>query len=209
LWLDGDRIIQVRSSISTSGGSMYRRISSLLFVAALSVVGLASPSYAGAPVDRFKYSDTDTFTECDGAYEVASSFSGMILITDTNPSLDGQFFRFSDNYEFTDVITNPLNGEYVVLHGNGNVKELQPRSLGDGIFTFHTHDSGLFTIRDSSGRVLLKETGIVEFAYVFDTLNDGQPGGDFLFEEFVRVSGPHPSFSEEFDFCSFLDDAIG
>ncbi len=192
---------------------MRRQVCAVLSVGALSVVGLAAPSYAGAPLDRSKYSGTDSFTECDGAYDATNSFSGMVLITDTNPSLDGQFFRFSDNYEFTEVITNPLNGEYVVLHGNGDFKELQVRSLGDGIFSFHTHDAGLFTIRDSSGRVLLKETGIVEFAYVFDTLNDGQPGGEFLSEEFVRVSGQHPTFSEGsdegFDFCGFLDDAIG
>jgi hypothetical protein len=192
---------------------MRRQICAVLSVAALSVVGLAAPSYAAAPIDRFTYSGTDSFTECDGAYDAMNSFSGMVLITDTNPSLDGQFFRFSDNYEFTEVITNPLNGEYVVLHGNGDFKELQVRSLGDGIFSHHTHDTGLFTIRDSSGRVLLKEAGIVEFAYVFDTLNDGQPGGVFLSEEFVRVSGPHPTFSEgsdeEFDFCGLLDNAIG
>jgi hypothetical protein len=57
--------------------------------------------------------------------------------------------------------------------------------------------------------VLLRETGLVELAYVFDTLNDGQPGGVLLSEEFVRASGQHPTFSEGFDFCGFLGNAIG
>lgn len=177
--------------------------------AALTLALAGGPSYAGPPVDRFTYSDSETFTECDGAYEGVSTFSGMVIITDTNPSLDGQFFRFSDHYEFTDVITNPDTGDFVVISANGVVKELQPRSQDGRVFTYITHDTGMFTIRDSSGNLVIREAGLIETAFEFDTLGDGVPGGELLGEELVRTSGPHATFDENFDFCGLLDELIG
>lgn len=182
---------------------MLRGIVTALSAAAL-VGGLVAPAEAAAPVERFTYSDTASFTECGGAFTVAAAFSGRVLVRDTNPALGGQFFRFSDNYEFTDVITNRRTGKHVVLHGNGNFKELRVRNLGDGVFRFRTHDTGLFTIRSSSGALLLRETGLVEVEYVFDSLDDGRPGGRFLSEDLVRVAGQHPTFADGFDFCGLL-----
>ena len=187
---------------------MFRGIVTVLSAAAL-VGGMVAPAQAAAPVERFRYSETASFTECGGAYSVAAAFSGRVLVRDTNPALGGQFFRFSDNYEFTDVITNRRTGKYVTLRGNGNFKELRVRNLGGGVFRFRTHDTGLFTIRDASGALLLRETGLVEVEYVFDSLNDGKPGGRFLSESLVRVSGQHPTFAEGFDFCGLLAKAIG
>lgn len=189
---------------------MRRFLSLLIPLAALVIVSLAAPAHAGGPIDRSTYSGTnEPFTECGGAYLGLSTFSGRTTINASTPPLEGQFFRFTNQYNFSDRLTNPLNGKYVVLSGSGILKEIQPRSQGGGLFTYVTHDAGQFTISDSSGRVLIKETGMVAFSYLFDTLSDGTPGGDLLSEELLRVSGPHPTFSDSFDFCGFLDGVIG
>jgi len=189
---------------------MRRQIAVVLPTAAAAAVAFAAPAVAGAPLEnRTPYEGSRTFTECDGAYEGVSTYSGTNTIQDTNPSLEGEFFRFTDHYTFTDVLTNVDTGDYVVISGTGVFKELQPRSEGDGVFSYVTHDVGRITFSDSSGNVLIREAGMVVESWLFDTLNDGEPGGNVLDNGLVRVSGPHPTFPESFDFCGFLDEATG
>lgn len=104
--------------------------------------------------------------------------------------------------------TNPDNGKYVVLTGSGIFKELQAHGQGGGLFTYVTHEAGLFTISDSSSKVLIREAGLVAFSYLFDTLNDGAPGGNVISAELLRVSGPHVTF-DSFDVCGYLSGVIG
>jgi hypothetical protein len=59
------------------------------------------------------------------------------------------------------------------------------------------------------GNIVLRDRGAIRIAWLFDTLGDSQPGGMFLDESVVRVSGPHPGFEETFDFCALADDLIG
>lgn len=175
------------------------------------LLGLLVAQPAGAaPLVNERYSGTESFTDC-GGFQVESSFSGRVMIKDATPATDGQFFYFQDNYQYRDVITNPDTGEFVVVRGNGIFKEVQARQVEGSVFTFLTHEAGQpFVVEDSSGRVVLRDRGMITLSYVFDTLGDSEPGGVFLEDPVVvRVSGPHPGFEEAFDFCAFIADLIG
>jgi hypothetical protein len=181
----------------------------VLVVGTLLGLLVAQPANA-APIVNERYSGTESFTEC-GRFQVESTFSGRVMIKDATPATDGQFFYFQDNYQYRDVITNPATGEFVVVRGNGIFKEVQARQVEGSIFTFLTHEAGQpFVVEDMSGRVVLRDRGMITLSYVFDTLGDSAPGGVFLEDPVVvRVSGPHPGFEEAFDFCALLTDLIG
>ena len=71
------------------------------------------------------------------------------------------------------------------------------------IIEWITKDSGaLWTVRDETGNVVLRDRGSITERYVFDSLGDSQPGGVFLDYEFVKASGHFPS--ADFDLCSLV-----
>jgi hypothetical protein len=169
---------------------------------------VALPANA-APIVNERYSGTDSFTEC--GFQGESTFSGRVMIKDATPAAGGQFFYFQDNYQYRDVITDPATGEFVVVRGDGIFKEVQARQVEGSVFTSLTHEAGQpFVVEDMSGRVVVRDRGMITLSYVFDTLGDSAPGGISLTDAVVvRVSGPHPGFEEAFDFCALLTSLIG
>lgn len=177
---------------------------------ALAVAGTVAPASAGAPVQNETIAGDYGFPECDGAYWVSGSFTQKLIVRDTNPSLDGEFFKVSNTYSFSETITNLDTGDFVTASAHGHFVELQPRSTDGRVFDYITHDTGNLTVLDSAGDLVLREAGLYQFSFRFDTLGDGEPGGDFiLFDEDLRTAGPHPTFDEDFDFCATLDAATG
>ena len=181
----------------------------VLVLGALLGLLVAQPANA-APILNHRYSGTESFTVC-GRFQAELAFSGRVMIKDATPATNGQFFYFQDNYQYREVITNPATGEFVVVRGNGIFKELQARQVEGSIFTYVTHDAGQpFVLEDLSGRVVLRERGLITLSWVFDTLGDNAPGGELLEGPVVvRVSGPHPGLAEAFDFCALLTELIG
>jgi hypothetical protein len=67
-----------------------------------------------------------------------------------------------------------------------------------------------FTVRDASGKVVLRDRGIVRHRIVFDTLGDGMIGGVQLGNEIIAIGGPHPGLDQsEDDFCAMVQDLLG
>jgi hypothetical protein len=172
-------------------------------------LALASPVQA-APIERGFYSGSDSFVEC-GLYEEEFSYSGLLIVMDSTPALDGQYFNYLNNYEYRAVLTNPTNGKWMVVRGDAAFMDIHARYLEGTVYTGETIQAGVpYVIEDSSGRVVVRDLGNIAFSYVFDTLGDGEPGGEFLAgPEAVRVSGPHPAFLGTFDFCELADELIG
>ena len=86
-----------------------------------------------------------------------------------------------------------------MLHGQGVYHDLRATPLGGGVYEVTAIETGQpFVIEDPSGRVVLRDRGAVRGTYVFDTLGDGQPGGDVLAVTDVVVHGPHPSLDDAF-----------
>jgi hypothetical protein len=102
-----------------------------------------------------------------------------------------------------------MTGAYVTIRGHGLYKEIQPLNQGDGLFTYVAHNVATFVLLDSSGNVLLREAGRIAFTWIFDSLSDSAPGGDMLSVTMVHVSGPHPEFNDDVNFCELVDSAIG
>jgi len=186
---------------------MRRQLATLAAIPALLTMGMAAPAHAAAPLENHApYSGSDEFSDC--GYDGHSTWWGESTILDTNPALSGQFFRFTDRYNFRDTLTNPDTGKYVVLSGTGVFKELQPKTEDGQVFTYVSYDVGRFTISDAAGHVLVKETGQVDTSWVFDTRGDGAPGGDVLDEQITHLAGPHPTFAEDFDFCGLVSSQV-
>jgi hypothetical protein len=185
------------------------KLRTVLAAAGLATVALITPApvQAAAPLMQERFTFTDQLVEC--GYDFAQTFSISNLLLDSNPSSAGQFFRFSYNWRATGVYTNPLTGEQAYIAGHGVYKEIQPRDLGGGQFTYVELNVATFVITDSSGQVVLREAGSVAVTWLFDSLSDSAPGGDQLSATPLRVSGMKPSLTGDVDYCAVLDSAIG
>ena len=60
---------------------------------------------------------------------------------------------------------------------------------------------------DFGGNVVERSNGSVRGAYLFDTLGDGEPGGEWIADVGERVAGPHPSL--EVHPCEYAVELIG
>jgi hypothetical protein len=193
----------------TSRPAKWTRPATSIAAASLLALALAAPVLA-KPLDSGKFSGTDSGTEC-GSYARESTFSGWFIVKDATPATDGQFFYFENRLEYTDVITNPGTGAFFTVTGTELFKEGHARLVEGAVFTYSTIEVGQpFVVTDMTGKVVLRDVGLIEVSYLFDSLGDGAPGGQLLEEpQLVRVAGPHPGFEDTFDFCVLADQLIG
>ena len=168
---------------------------------------LVASTAAGAKVvDRGTYSGTDSFVvdECDFPLEVVGTFSGHFR---ARADRGGQAFYALDNYRFRDVVTNPETGGWFLVRANGLFIETRATLVEGNIYEFVQHDAGQFVIEDSDGDVVLRDRGLVRLTVLFDTLGDGQPGGEPGEELDVELRGPHPTWDA--DFCATAAELTG
>jgi hypothetical protein len=152
--------------------------------------------------EHYTDSGTDEFTECGFDIRVDFTASGNLRTRAGKHDLDTAFFGL-DNYEFTAKWTNTANGRFFTVWGNGVFRDVKATHVEGSIFRFTTVDSGRsFNVVDASGRVVLRDRGSVRETYLFDTEGDDVPGGIFLEQLSLRLSGPHPSFVSHEEFCA-------
>ena len=152
--------------------------------------------------EHYTDSGTDEFTECGFDIRVDFTASGNFRTRAGKHDLDTAFFGL-DNYEFTAKWTNTANGRFLTVWGNGIVRDVKATHVEGSIFRFTTVESGRsFNVVDASGRVVLRDRGSVRETYLFDTEGDDAPGGIFLEQLSLRLSGPHPSFVSPEEFCA-------
>jgi hypothetical protein len=137
-------------------------------------------------------------------------FSGKVHIREGKGKQASAFF-FHDNYSALETITNRQNGKFFTISHDGVNKDIRATRVEGSIFEFVSQDVGQpFVVRDMDGNVVLRDRGAIAFTYLFDTLGDDVPGGDFIEDLDVRVSGPHPAFfSEPGDECATVVEMIG
>lgn len=184
---------------------MHRHIILLCTLAAALVVGIASAD--ARVVEKLRYSDSESFTdtECGYPLDVVIDFEGQLVIRDTK---GGEAFRGSDRYEFRAVVTNPENGKWFVVRGSGLFNEIRAKHVEGDIYEFVAHESGqLFVLEDADGNVIARDTGRIEYTFLFDTLGDGQPGGEFVTEPDIDLAGRFPS--HDLDYCETVDRLVG
>ena len=183
-----------------------RRALVICAVAATAVLG-GSP--AGAAVsERNRFSGTETFTDapCGTPLDVVSTFAGHEVMRTTR---GGEAFRVRTTYSFETVFTNPETGKWLVIHGHGTFNEVRARQVEGDVYEFVQHEAGQpFILEDSDGNVIARDAGLIEYTVVFDTLGDGEPGGEQIGDAEILLRGPHPGFDEDFPFCEILEEEL-
>lgn len=175
------------------------------FALALGVVtAVAAPAHATI-VDRGSYSWEDEWTEeefCDFPFTVSETGDVRWRIREGKNRLDQAFFLHETG-----------SRTLVGTHGDRSItwteqwlfNEVRATPLGDGVFRFTDLAAGaLLTVRDSSGRILLVDRGVVRTSYDFDTLSDDQPGGVWLGNEEQSFHGRFESDRAEEVVCAAL-----
>jgi hypothetical protein len=152
------------------------------------------------------YSDTYSFSYDDCGFPVdgAGQVSGHDLLR-VLPG--GQAFLDLNRQTFREVHTNVETGKWFVVRGNTLYHEIRGTQVDGNIYEFTSIEAGQpFVIEDSSGHVIVRDRGVIRETYLFDTLGDGVPGGEFLGDTSIVVHGPHPGFADDFQFCQIAAD---
>jgi hypothetical protein len=193
---------------------MIRRSLGLLAVAALALAFLTAPGPALAHnlevYDQGHYDDSFSFSydDCGFPVEVEGRSRGHYRIT-VVPGSDGQAFLADDHYRYRETHTNTDTGDSVVMWGVGHFKEHRARHVEGDVWEFIATDTGTPFVVVDHGKVVLRDHGRIYLRALFDTLGDGQPGGELLEEEVLKIRGSFPSYHPDFDFCRMLDRLIG
>jgi hypothetical protein len=182
-------------------------------------IGLGAGLVAAGPANATMFQKVTPYAGVDNfpidgycglpAVQLNVEFSGRTLIREGKGKQDGAFF-FHDNFSVVETITNRDNGKFFTISHDGVYKDVRATRVGDSsIFEFVSQDAGQpFVVRDMDGNIVLRDRGSIAFTYLFDTLGDDFPGGDFIEELDVRISGPHPGFFVE-DECPAVVAMIG
>jgi hypothetical protein len=188
-----------------------RRFSTGIGVATVALFVLGTVPAGATVVDRGQYQDTfsDSYSDCGFLVNVEGEFSGMYRMREGKHKNETAFFLL-DNFSYREVHTNPETGEFFVIHGDGVFNETRAVRLSGNQFEFTSVEAGQpFVVEDSAGNVVVRDRGVIRRTIVFDTEGDDVPGGIFIEDVSVEVSGPHPGFSDDFDFCAMVQELIG
>jgi dienelactone hydrolase len=176
---------------------------------AMLLVGLSVVPAAATVIERGHYSGTDSsvYNDCGYPIEVQNEFSGNYRVR-AGKNGDQSAFFLKDTFSYREIHTNPETGEWFVKRGQGVTNEIGATRVEGSVFEFVTVVAGQpFVVEDSSGKVVLRDRGAVRYRTLFDTGGDDEPGGTLLEFLGAEISGPHPSFFE--DFCRIAGDLIG
>ena len=169
---------------------------------------MALPAQA-APLERDHYSGSDSFDfdDCGPLIHNETTFEGVFLLK--APTKPGAPPRYFDNYEVHEVLT--ANGRSLTVDHNGLYKDLHATLVSGTTYRFEAQESGQpFVVRDDTGGVLIRDRGLLKFAFVVDTMGDNDLDNDVFIEgsfELVADHGSHPGFY--LDFCPALADYFG
>ncbi len=181
-----------------------------LLVGVVTAALVAGGAPAGATViEREHYSGTNEFTDtgCGFTLNVVSTFYGQSLL---RVDKTGQAFLVKDTFHFRDVVTNPDTGQWFVVRGHGLFHDIKATQVEGTIYEFKAVEAGQpFVIEDSEGNVIVRDRGVIRHTYLFDTLGDSEPGGEFIEETETVVHGPHPGFADDFPFCEIAAELTG
>jgi dienelactone hydrolase len=174
----------------------------LAAVAAVAFAAGVSARAEAAAVEWTPYSDSAQFTDdsCGYPTAVAATVSGRVGVRAGTGPAAGYLF-VTDNYAFREVHTDPATGQWFVVRGSGQFKDIKARPVGGNVFEATTKSPGQgFIVEDSAGKVVLRFAGVVTFRYTFDA-------GSNTFVDFlgVTMAGHFPDTSA----CSAAGSILG
>jgi hypothetical protein len=154
------------------------------------------------PNDRYADDYSFSFNDCGFWIDVTGHDEGVAHLRVGKGDKATAFF-LHDNYSFNETWTRRDTGEFFTVSGNGLFHETKATHIEGTIYAFTGIESGHpFVVRDASGNVVVRDSGVIVQVIEFDTLGDNVPGGTFIRDVSFTVHGPHPGL--DFDPCSFL-----
>ena len=154
-------------------------------------------------------SGTDHFTDdsCGFTLDVDVTFDTKTLL---RVDKSGQAFLEHTIFRVTETVTNPDTGGFFFITHRGLYNEIKATQVEGTVYEFVAVEAGQpFVIKDAAGNVVSRDRGVIRHTFLFDTLGDGQPGGDFIVELSDDVHGPHPAFAPDFPFCDIAAQLTG
>ena len=183
------------------------RVVTALVAAALLVASIAASAQATVREKLREEVEWSFVEDCGFPVEVTGSGSAVFVLRE-GKNKDSGAFPFMDRFSYTETWTNPATGEWFVIRGHLLVNEVEATHVEGSIFLFRFVEAGQpFVVEDSDGNVVERNTGLVHGTYLFDTLGDDQPGGEYIADLELRISGPHPS--REKHPCDYAAELIG
>jgi hypothetical protein len=168
-------------------------------IAASALVAAAAATIA-SPADATVYERLRAVDEpysfvnedCEGAtYLVDGVFNGrFILWQGTGPATEA--FPYLDRFSIVETWTNTETGGWFTLSRHGIGHEVKARPVEGTVFEFRLVETGRTIIESSDGNRVATDRGARVITFEFDTLGDGQPGGNYDFDTWVEDDrGPH------------------
>src|SRR5262245_51144704 len=183
-----------------------RILSTLAFVVAFT--GVAATAAPAAVVERGRFADEQYgFSyDCGFPVEVSGVGSGHFRLREGTGNDATAFFSL-DRVTFREIHTNPQTGAWFSVSGHFANNEVSATRVEGSLFTFRTVKSGqLAVIEDSDGNLVARNRGTLRSTILFDTGGDDDPGGTFVDQIDLRLSGQHPTFGR---LCDVATELIG
>jgi hypothetical protein len=201
---------------STGEAGAMQAVRRFLTVALISVLGVlgvvasAAPAAARVIDHERRFHDFDSFVVEDfcGDLTVRVEFDVVGMFLENSHGRDGLVYFMETHHGFVSY-TNLANGESVTVTFNDVDKDLKVTDNGDGTLTVLTSHNGVITVRASTGKVQLKETGTLRVELLIDAAGTPtDPSDDELIEE--RVVKEQTGLTlEGRDFCDDIHQFIG
>ena len=175
----------------------------MTLVAAATATSFAAPAQART-VDHWQWSEDRSYTvsDCGFPTDVTDHFEGNGVARTTGGSAEGVAMAQYTS-RFVAVTTNPANGKSFTLTQRSMFQERGLTDLGGGLWGYSVHQAGQpFVITDGTGRVVVRDRGLVRFAGVYDATLD-----QVVSFEATGVAGPHAGLT--MDLCDVTRDLIG
>jgi hypothetical protein len=192
-----------------AGGSLRRRVGKPVLSVAVAVLAFGAIPAGATIYEKGRFTDefTDAYNDCGFPVRVEGTATGQYRIRMGKGKTASAFFQ-RVTLSFREVHTNTATGEWFIVRAHLVFNEVKARRVEGNVFRFTAIEAGQpFVVENSAGEVVLRDRGVIRTTILFDTLGDAVPGGEFIEEVDVRVSGPHPGF--ETDFCDIVTDLIG
>ena len=149
---------------------------------------------------------TDAY-DCGFPVAVAGTWSDLLVIRE-GKNTDAEAFPVLNRFAYRETHTNTDTGEWFVREGHGLFNEVEATHVEGTVFEFRFVEVGQpVVITDSDGNLVSRNRGALHVTYLFDTLGDGAPGGEFVADVDFWVAGPHPAL--ELEPCDIATELIG
>ena len=182
---------------------------SALVGAGITCAAMAAPAApAGATVyERLRAVDEPygfTTDECGTPYDVAGVFNGRLIIKQgTGPRTET--FPVLDKVSIVETWTNTQTGAWFTVRLHRTFNEVKARQVDGTVFEFRAVEAGQYVVEDAEGDVVARDRGAVIYAFLFDTLGDGAPGGEYLSDFLADPRGKY----EVDDLCAIAEGLTG